>query len=260
MFENDQSAKLITDDVLVLLVDGNFDFSSLPKPPLIDIGETDYNVEVNETYLHVQEVDSGTYDSYCGAYVTIPVINDTVTFSYEGKSKSNSVDITPYLKMAIYDPSTDQMLPGIPDIGCWTENLTETEFNYFEFSLSAPSYTVVNLFFFYNDASALNDQHEFWIRDFKIFNPTIEDPVTNPDIITIGDLDWNTGKFIRDKDYLLQLKGTDGYSSDISSNELHLLETGDTFNSYVAIYATVNVTNNRFAFSFEPRPIKPFTS
>ncbi|MCK4895991.1 MAG: hypothetical protein KAS47_04230, partial [Candidatus Heimdallarchaeota archaeon] len=72
-------------------------------------------------------------------------------------------------------------------------------------------------------------------------------------IITSDDLDWNTGKFIRDKNYPLQLKGTDGYVSDVSTNELHVLETGNTFNSYVAIYATVPVTNGRFAFSYEAR-------
>ena len=78
--------------------------------------------------------------------------------------------------MAIYDPTTSQMLPGIPDIGCWSENLTETEFTYFEFSLSAPNYTMVNLFFFYNDVSALNDQHEFWIKNFKTYTEISEDP------------------------------------------------------------------------------------
>ncbi|MHA1419351.1 MAG: hypothetical protein ACTSVO_06515 [Candidatus Heimdallarchaeaceae archaeon] len=227
----------------------NFNFASLPNPPLIDNGETDFNFVVNDTYLHFEEINSGTYDSYNGVYTTIPVVNDTATFSFEAKAKSNSVDITPNFKIAIYDPATSQRITRTPDIGCWNENLTETEFTYFEFSLSATSYTMVNLFIFYNDASVLNDQHEFWIRDFKIS----EESVPTPEIITINDLEWNTGKYVRDKNYPMQSKGTDGYISDISSDELHVLETGDTFDSYVAIYATVPVTNGRLAFSYEAR-------
>ncbi len=146
----------------------NWNFHTLPNPPLMDNGETDINFKVNETSLHFEELNSGTYDSFCGVYTQIDVFNEIASFSFIGKSKSNSVDITPNLKMAIYDPNSSHMILGIPDIGCWNENLTETEFNYFEFSLLVPGYTKVNLFFFYNDVSDLNDQHEFWISELKV--------------------------------------------------------------------------------------------
>lgn len=168
----------------------NWNFGSLPSPLLIDQGDADFTFDINETYLHLQEINSGTYDSFCGVYTTIPVVNHTATFSFEGKAKSNSVDVTPNLKMAIYDTYTQEMIQGIPDIGCWNENLTETEFNYFEFSLLAPGYTEVNLFFFYNDASSLNDQHEFWIKNFKTYNASFGD---TPVIKTSGDVSFFEG-------------------------------------------------------------------
>jgi len=168
----------------------NWDFGSLPSPPLIDECSIDFTFDVNETYLHLQEIDSGTYDSFCGVYTTIPVVNHTASFSFEGKAKSNSVDVTPNLKIAIYDTNTSEMIQGIPDIGCWNENLTETEFNYFEFSLLVPGYTKVDLFFFYNDVSALNDQHEFWIKNFKTYNASFGD---TPVIKTSGEISFFEG-------------------------------------------------------------------
>jgi len=168
----------------------NWNFGSLPSPPLIDLGDEGFTYDVNGTYLHLQEIDSGTNDSFCGVYTTIPVVNHTASFSFEGKAKSNSVDVTPNLKIAIYDTNTSEMIQGIPDIGCWNENLTETEFNYFEFSLLVPGYTKVDLFFFYNDVSALNDQHEFWIKNFKTYNASFGD---TPVIKTSGEISFFEG-------------------------------------------------------------------
>ena len=71
--------------------------------------------------------------------------------------------------------------------------------------------------------------------------------------LTINDFTWSTGKFYRDQISPMQVKSSGGYTYDVSVDQLHVLETGDTFDSYVAIYATIPVTNGRLIYSYEAR-------
>ena len=76
---------------------------------------------------------------------------------------------------------------------------------------------------------------------------------SNLNYLSIDDYTWNTSKFYRDQISPMQVKGTGGYDYSITTNELHVEETGDTFESYVGIYTTVNITGDYLAFSLEAR-------
>ena len=229
------------------------DSFSSPSPSLTLISAGDYEHSINSTHVYVGEIDSGTDEALVGAHTTVPVIDDKLALSFNAYATCD-VDYRASMQVRFFNSDTKARILKTLEIINYNSINNTIENQYIEFDVSLPGLEEVIILFFYEDGSnwgtSGNDNHKLWISNLNIYNATIEE---TPEIITLSDLDWETGKFIRDKYYPMQVMGTGGYTYDITADSLHVLEAGDTFDSYVAIYATVPVTNGRFAFSYEAR-------
>ncbi|MCE7749317.1 MAG: hypothetical protein GPJ51_13085 [Candidatus Heimdallarchaeota archaeon] len=164
-----------------------------PNPSLTEISGGDFAYNVNSSHLIFQETGTGTYDCHAGAYSLIPVNQNFISFSFEGKVYSDT-SLSTNLAVRVFDPVTKARLFPHPEIIHTGFSGVEVGFDYFEFNWTISGYDEVLLLFFYIDGDVENFNNTFWVRNFRHEIP-IEYDDQSPLITGSDDFTVESGTF-----------------------------------------------------------------
>ncbi len=139
--------------------------------------EGKYICSINETHLLLAENDTGVDYARIGAYITLPVEDNHVVFSFKaGGTATTHANI----RHLLYNPNTMKQIPkqlttqfqNTPG-----ENILDYQI---EVDIKIDDLDNVILLFYFVDSISLSQNHTYWITDLKISHST-----TTPTIFTI---------------------------------------------------------------------------
>ncbi|MHA1198683.1 MAG: hypothetical protein ACTSQF_04950 [Candidatus Heimdallarchaeaceae archaeon] len=152
--------------------------------------ETGYATPTSETFgstitentINVYELPNNDYHLYAGVYALVPVVNNTLSFSFQGRASANYKECV-IMGVATIDPSDMKYLNVSRPYDLQSQydpNYFDTGYNPFEYNFTLQGYTEVYLYFFYVDATSAFWDQNIWVDDLKIDTlidlPIADDP------------------------------------------------------------------------------------
>jgi sugar lactone lactonase YvrE len=149
--------------------------------PLILSTGSGYSYDINDSQIHFLET-TGTYDVWVGTYAEVPVTDDILAITLEGRAKANQPEAA-RLKVRIYDPNTKR------ELVYWTSisslSVPDSDFRFFNKTFLLEGYESVLLFFYYGDAWTGDQNQEFWVRDLKIYTDVSKESMFTDEIVSV---------------------------------------------------------------------------
>ena len=141
--------------------------------------ETGYATLVTETFgstitentINVFELPDSNYHLYAGVYALVPIINGTLSFSFQGRASANYKECV-IMGVATIDPSDMKYLNVSRPYDLQSQydpNYFDTGYNSFQYNFTYQGYSEVYLFFFYVDATSAFWDQNIWVDDLKIY-------------------------------------------------------------------------------------------
>ncbi|MHA1199637.1 MAG: hypothetical protein ACTSQF_09955 [Candidatus Heimdallarchaeaceae archaeon] len=201
--------------------------------------EGKYIHSVNETHLHLAENGTGIDNARVGAYLTLPVHNQHIAFSFKATGTATT---HANIRHLLYNPYTMEQIPKQLTV-TFQNTPEENVLDYtIKVDIKVDDLEEVILLFYFVDSYSLNQNHSYWVSDLKI-QPT-----------GIYDLDWTKASFAPNHVSVYAEPKPEGFDYSINSTHIHIFETSSTgYNLFAGVYTPVQVINDTFSISFEGR-------
>lgn len=218
----------------------------------------DFSSSVTSSEIHVYETSSSYYHLYAGVYALVPINEDTLEISFEGRASSDRYDQI-IMGVAVID-SSDMKYLGVnrtydyQDTGISSSH--DTGYQTFSYNFNTSGYDEVLLFFFYVDATVAFWDQNIWVDDLRIYTDAIPpEPEPEPtDFKRIGDFTWIEAAFIPHYETGYATPTSETFGSTITKNTINVYELPNSdYHLYAGVYALVPVINNTLSFSFQGR-------
>ncbi len=157
-------------DSYLTITDLNWSFGISDREiETFDINDSlvDYIYEINDTEFHIEET-TGLYDVLLGAATEVPVVNNTLSLSFEGRVKAENIYIA-NLRLGFYDPDTYQEIKWWSIFDSTDSSIIDTGYRFYNKTFFLEDYSSIIIHFYQEDESISNWNQQFWIRDLKFF-------------------------------------------------------------------------------------------
>ncbi|MCG3219852.1 MAG: hypothetical protein H7641_00600 [Candidatus Heimdallarchaeota archaeon] len=169
-----------------------------------------YDYELNDTGMHFFET-TGTYDVWVGAHAIIPIENEGLRITFNGRARANHIDAVS-IQMLVYHPET-LMLIYYWDVIHKTGDL-DTGYLSFDFPILFEGFHEVILFLGFGDGHTANWNKENWVRDLKLYNEFSEEDIVSEEIPTVFSSNYSNPRGIYWKDEAIWSLAGRGYTYD----------------------------------------------
>jgi len=157
-------------DTFLTIADLNWSFGiSDREVETFDINNSliGYTYEINETEFHLEET-TGLYDVLLGAAAEVPVVNNTLSLTFEGRVRAEHTNVA-NLRLGFYDPYTYQEIKWWSIFTSADGSPFDTGYRFYNKTFFLEGYSSIIIHFYQEDDWSLNWNQQFWIRDLKIF-------------------------------------------------------------------------------------------
>ncbi len=217
---------------------------------------------ITDTTINVYELPNANYGDYAGVYALVPVINDTLYFTFEGRASANYKECV-IMGLATIDPSDMKYLNLSRPYDLQSQfdpNYFDTGYNSFEYNFTLQGYTEVYLYFYYVDATTAFWDQNIWVDDLRIYTdsaPSEPEPEPEPEsseFLSVKDFIWIEAALAHPSDTGYATPATESFGSTITDTTINVYELPNSnYHVYAGVYALVPVVNNTLSFSFQGR-------